>query len=437
MIEPAWTDLQAALALSPNDSALLALQQDLSAKRAAHARQRDAAAATGPSGLGGGSKRGAGGRTAPVSTCDARRPHTRPRSLVCCACRGAGRSSRTAPALCLPTEPAAGGVLGAAQVGPSAKPAQHSSVASAGAGARPAVGAAAGAGRNSGGGKVEDLAASAGGGGGALSAEHVLKRLTLDSPEQFGQILELAVLRKMKRLGLQDMIEIMATDDRVPGGLPEALAAARGDLRESSPDEYKAFVFSFMQIEMKLLPSSQVSPHPVRRADGLANDRVSCLHGTHHDAMPVWRIQRPCCLAGRRCGRPQLQAASARVRVSEVVDGLNQLADRLAGGCSLLIANPACCATPSLVHIRGGAGTTPQPELTCVCVCVCRWTAGEAFSMDEYDLAVVEGFKTLVRIGPAMTRLHCAASRDSIAGVQQILDSGGDADLEATTESGY
>ena len=40
------------------------------------------------------------------------------------------------------------------------------------------------------------------------------------------------------------------------------------------------------------------------------------------------------------------QAASARVRVSEVVDGLNQLADRLA--------------------------------------------AGEAFGMDAYDLAVVE-----------------------------------------------
>ena len=54
------------------------------------------------------------------------------------------------------------------------------------------------------------------------------------------------------------MINIMTTDEVVPGGLPGALVDARGELRVSSPDEYKAFVFSFMQIEMKLLPSSQL-----------------------------------------------------------------------------------------------------------------------------------------------------------------------------------
>jgi actin-related protein len=178
-----------------------------------------------------------------------------------------------------------------------------------------------------------------------LSAENVLKRLTLDSPEQFGQILELAVLRKMQRLGLHEMINIMTTDDMVPGGLPVALADARGELRESVGDEYKAFVFSFMQIEMQLLPGTQLQP------------------------------------------------TAARVRVNEVVDGLNQLAERLA--------------------------------------------AGEAFDMSSYDLAVVEGFKTLVRTGPAMTRLHCATSRGSTTEVREMLNSGVECDLEATTESGY
>ena len=177
-----------------------------------------------------------------------------------------------------------------------------------------------------------------------LSAENVLKRLTLDSPEQFGQILELAVLRKMQRLGLHEMINIMTTDEMVPGGLPVALAEARRDLRESVADEYKAFVFSFMQIEMQLLPGTQLQP------------------------------------------------TAARVRVNEVVDGLNQLAERLA--------------------------------------------AGEAFDMSAYDLAVVEGFKTLVRTGPAMTRLHCATSRGSTTEVREMLDSGVECDLEATTESG-
>ena len=186
---------------------------------------------------------------------------------------------------------------------------------------------------------------SAGTSDAGLSAD-VLKRLTLDSPEQFGQILELAVLRKMQRLGLHEMINIMTTDEMVPGGLPVALAEARGELRESVADEYKAFVFSFMQIEMQLLPGTQLEP------------------------------------------------AAARVRVNEVVDGLNQLAERLA--------------------------------------------AGEAFNMSTYDVAVVEGFKTLVRTGPAMTRLHCATSRGSTKEVRDMLNSGvPDCDLEATTESGY
>ena len=185
---------------------------------------------------------------------------------------------------------------------------------------------------------------SAGTSDATLSAD-VLKRLTLDSPEQFGQILELAVLRKMQRLGLHEMINIMTTDEMVPGGLPVALAAARGELRESVADEYKAFVFSFMQIEMQLLPGTQLDP------------------------------------------------TAARVRVNEVVDGLNQLAERLA--------------------------------------------AGEAFDMSTYDVAVVEGFKTLVRTGPAMTRLHCATSRGSSKEVRDMLNSGVDCDLEATTESGY
>eukprot|EP01043_Picozoa_sp_COSAG02_P055284 COSAG02_NODE_6391_length_3603_cov_3.955765_2_plen_805_part_00 len=185
---------------------------------------------------------------------------------------------------------------------------------------------------------------SAAGPDAGLSAD-VLKRLTLDSPEQFGQILELAVLRKMQRLGLHEMINIMTTDEMVPGGLPVALAEARGELRESVADEYKAFVFSFMQIEMQLLPGTQLEP------------------------------------------------TAARVRVNEVVDGLNQLAERLA--------------------------------------------AGEAFDMSSYDVAVVEGFKTLVRTGPAMTRLHCATSRGSTNEVRYMLKSGVDCDLEATTESGY
>ena len=82
------------------------------------------------------------------------------------------------------------------------------------------------------------------------------------------------------------------------------------------------------------------------------------------------------------------------MRVNEVVDGLNQLAERLA--------------------------------------------AGEAFDMSAYDLAVVEGFKTLVRTGPAMTRLHCATSRGSTVEVREMLDAGTvECDLEATTESGY
>ena len=281
-LDPAWEDLQSAMRLSPNDSALQGLRSELGKKRTALAAKKPSTTR----------KPDAGG----VSVADA--IHAKQATD--------NQDKRVTSHVGVIDEHGVESVLPTAQLDTSIAP----------------------------------------GTDGGLSAENVLKRLTLDSPEQFGQILELAVLRKMKRLGLHEMINIMTTDDLVPGGLPVALGEARRDLRESVADEYKAFVFSFMQIEMQLLPGTQLQP------------------------------------------------TAARVRVNEVVDGLNQLAERLA--------------------------------------------AGEAFDMSCYDLAVVEGFKTLVRTGPAMTRLHCATSRGSTKEVREMLTTEGlECDLEATTESGY